>query len=151
MNQFCCEKEKEIIEALRCGTLGAELKKHAISCAICSDTLAVSEFLQSDSGAVPVLPDSDYIWWNGQLASKQMAVERATQSIAQVKKASYLGVSVTALWLILAPGHLRSIASALSKHEIWSGGGLREIALLMAVGVLFFTLLGSLYFARSEE
>ena len=151
MNQVYCENEKEIIEALRCGPLDAELEGHVRRCAICSDTVVVSEFLQSDGGAVPVLPDSDYIWWKGQLASKQMAVERATRSIAQVKKVSYLGVSAAALWLILAPGHLRSIASVLSKHEIWSSGGLRESALLMAVGALFFTFLGSLYFARSEE
>jgi hypothetical protein len=151
MNQFYCEKEKEIIEALRCGTLGAELERHASSCAICSDTVAVSEFLRSDGAAVPVLPDSAYIWWMGQLASRQMAVERATRSIALVEKISYVGISTAALWLILAPGHIRSIASALSTHEIWSGGGLRESALLMAVGALFFTLLGSLYFARSEK
>jgi hypothetical protein len=151
MNQVYCENEKEIIEALRCGTLAAELERHASSCAICSNTVAVSEFLQSAGGVAPVLPDSDYIWWKGQLASKQMAVERATQSIAQVRKASYLGVSAAALWLILAPGHVRSIASVLSKHEIWSSGGLRESALLMAVGALFFTFLGSLYFARSDE
>ena len=151
MNQVYCENEKEIIDALRCGTLGAELERHLNSCAICSDTVAVSEFLQSNGGVAPVLPDSDYIWWKGQLASKQMAVERATRSIAQVKKASYLGVSAAALWLILAPGYLRSIASVLSRREIWSGGGLRESTLLMAVGALFFTIVGSLYFARSEE
>jgi len=151
MNQVYCENEKEIIGAMRCGILRAELERHARSCAVCSDTLAVSEFLQSNGGEASVLPDSDYIWWKGQLASKQMAVERATRSIAQVKNASYLGVSAAALWLILAPGHLRSIASFLSKHGIWSGGGLRESTLLMAVGALFFTFLGSLYFARSEE
>ena len=151
MNQFYCEKEEEIIEALRCASLDTALEGHASNCPICADTVAVTKLLQSGSVATPVLPDPDYIWWMGQLASKQMAVERATRSIAQVKKASYLGVSAAALWLILAPGHLRSIASALSKHEIWFSGGLRESALLMAVGALFFTFLGSLYFARSEE
>jgi len=151
MNQCYCEKDKEIIEALRCGTLGTELERHASSCAICSDTVAVSEFLQSDRAAAPVLPDSDFIWWMGQLASKQMAVERATRAIAQVKKISYWAISAMTVWLILAPGHLRSIMIALSKHEIWSTGGLRESALLMGIGALFVALLGSLYFARSEE
>jgi len=151
MKQFYCEKEKEIIQAFRCDTLSTELERHASSCAICADTVAVSKFLQSDVVATPMLPDSDFIWWMGQLASKQMAVERATRSIALVRKTSYIAISTAALWLILAPGHLRSIASALSKYEMWSGGGLRESALLMAVGALFFTLLGSLYFARSEN
>jgi hypothetical protein len=150
MNQFYCEKEKEIIEALRNATLGAELQRHASSCDICSDTVAVSEFLQSDVAAPPVLPDPDFIWWMGQLASKQMAVDRATRSIALVKKISYLGMGVAALWLILAPGLLPSIVSAFSKREMWSSD-LRESALLMAVGAFLFALLGSLYFVRSEK
>jgi hypothetical protein len=151
MNQFYCEKEEEIIEALRCGSLDTALERHASDCAICSDTVALTKFLQSGSVAAPVLPDSDYIWWMGQLASKRMAVDRATRSIALVRKISYLGLSAAAVWLVLAPGHLRSIASAFSKHEIWSSGGLRESTLLMAIGTLFFTLLGSLFFARSEK
>jgi len=151
MNKFYCEKEKEIIESLRCGALGTELARHANSCAICSDAATVSKFLRSDGALAPVLPDSDYIWWMGQLASKQIAVERATRSIAQVKKISYMGISAAAFWLILAPGHLRSILSTFSEHEIWSSSGLRESALLMGIGVLFVALLGSLYFVRSEK
>ena len=151
MNQFYCEKEEEIIEALRCASLDTALEGHASNCPICADTVAVTKLLQSGSVATPVLPDPDYIWWMGQLASKQMAVERATRSITLVRKISYLGLSAAALWLILAPGHVQSIASAFSKHEIWSSGGLRESALLMAIGTLFVTLLGSLFFARSEK
>ena len=150
MKQLYCEKEKEIIQAFRCGTVSAERERHASSCAICSDIVAVSKFLRSDVAATTILPDSDFIWWMGQLASKQMAVERATRSIALVKKTSYIAISTAALWLILAPGHLRSIASALSKYEMWSGGS-RESVLLMAMGALFFTLLSSLYFVRSEK
>ena len=151
MNQFYCEKEEEIIEALRCGNLDTALERHASSCTICADTAAVTTFLQSNSVAAPVLPDPDYIWWMGQLASKQIAVERATRSIAVVRKISYLGLSAAAVWLVLAPGHLQSIASALSKYEISSSRGLKESAVLMAIGTLFSTLLGSLFFARSEK
>src|SRR5262249_30989544 len=133
MNRFYCVKEKEIIEALRYGTLDIELERHASSCGHCSDTVAVSKFLQADRMANPVLPDSDFIWWRGQLLGKQMAVERATRSIALVRKIAYLGVGATTLWLVFAPGHLRSIMSALSKHEIWATGGVRESALLIAV------------------
>jgi hypothetical protein len=151
MNRFYCKKENEIVEALRCGTLNTELERHASSCAICSDTVAVSEFLQADRTAAPVLPDSDFLWWKGQLAEKQMAVERATRSIVLVRKITYLGISAATLWLVFAPGHLRPVMSALSKHEIWWTGGLRESALLMGIGALIFTLLGSLYFTRSEK
>ena len=151
MDQFYCDKEREIIQALRCGSLSGDLQSHASSCTICSDTVAVSEFLQADVAEAPELPNPDYVWWMGQLASKQMAVERATRSIVQVRRISYLGITAAALWLILAPGDMRSILSAFSGHQIWSSGSLGGSALLTGMGALFFALLGSLYFAWSEK
>ena len=151
MNRFDCDKEAEIIEALRRGTLRAELLKHAASCAICADTLAVSQFMMADKSAIPALPDSDFLWWKAELASKQMAVERATQSIALARKCSYVGVAAAGLWLVFAGGRFASAIAALSKHEIWPAGALSQSALFMGVGALLFTLLGSLYLARPEN
>jgi|SRR5689334_12537846 hypothetical protein len=151
MNRFYCEKEAEILEALRHGALYPEHAKHAANCAICADTLAVSEFLQGDTGTAPALPDSDFLWWKAQLVRKQMAVERATRSIALVKKLSYFGAAAAGLWLAFAPGPLGSILSVLSRHEIWPAGALTQTALLLGVGALVFTLLGSLYLARPEK
>lgn len=151
MKRFFCEKEKEIIEALRCGALDAELEKHASGCAICSDTAAVSEFLQARGTKVPVLPDADFLWWKAQLAGRQIAVERATRSITVVRRISYLCVGAATLWLLLASAYLRSVLNALSKPDIWSTSVLGESALFIAVATLLFALVGSLYLARSEE
>jgi len=151
MNRFYCEKEMEIIEALRGGTLNAALAKHASSCAICADTLAVSEFLQTDRRAAHLLPDPDFLWWKTHLASKQLAVERATCSIGLVRKVSYLGVAVAGLWLVFAQGHLESLTTAISKHQNWLTGSLGETAVFMGLGALVFTLLSSLYLARPER
>ena len=151
MNRFYCEKEMEILDALRRGRLQPELAKHAASCDICADILAVSEFLRVDSRPAPVLPDSDLLWWKAQLARKQRAVERATRSIALVKKISYLGAATAGLWLIFAPGHLGSILSVFSRHEIFSAGTLGQSALFLGIAAIVFTLLGSLYLARPEE
>jgi hypothetical protein len=151
MEPFYCEKEKEIITAMRAGTLDAELGTHASKCPVCSETVAVSEFLQAGGTAEPVLPDSDFIWWKGQFAAKQMALERATRSIVLVRKIAYLSVSATVLWFVFAPGHLQPMMGALSKLEIGSTGYLRGSALLSAAGALIFMILGSLYMARLEE
>ena len=172
MKKFYCEREGEIIQALRGGAFGAELEKHVATCVICADTLAASEFLQADARAgqaeasasqvghrpAPVLPDSDFLWWKAQLASKEMAVERATRSIALVRKISYVGVAMAGLWLVFAPGHLASPLSTLRAHEIWpasafsqTAGALTHTALLLGVGALVFTLLGSLYLIRPEK
>ncbi len=97
------------------------------------------------------LPDSDFLWWKAQLASKQMAVERATRSIALVRKVSYFGAAAAGLWLAFAPGHLASILSILSRHEIFPPGVLTQSALSLGVAALVFTLLGSLYLARPEK
>lgn len=151
MNRFCCDREAEITGALRRGTLPAELVKHAASCAICADTLAVSRFLLAHKSADSVLPDADFLWWKAQLASKQMAVERATRSIALVRKVSYLGTAAAGLWLVFERGYLASAIAAVSKHEILPAGALSQSALFMGVGALVFTVLGSLYLARPEK
>ena len=150
MNRISCEKEAEIIESLRAGVWDPDFAKHAAACAICRDTLAVSQFLLADPRAAAVVPDPDFLWWKAQLASKQMALERATRSIALVRKASYWGVAAAGLWLVFVPGRLESAMAALSKHEIWPGA-LSQSALLLGVGALVFALLGSLYLARAEK
>ena len=151
MNRIHCEKEKEIIEALRCGALDAELENHVSGCAICFDTVAVSEFLQANKAVARALPDANFIWWKGQLAGKQLAVERATQSITLVRRISYLCIGAVTLWLLFAPGYLRSFVNDLSKRDIWSTSVVGETALVMGVAALFFAVVGSLYLARSEE
>jgi len=151
MNRFCCDKEAEITKALRRGTVPAELVKHAASCAICADTLVVSRFLLAHKSADAVLPDADSLWWKAQLARKQMAVERATQSIALVRKVGSWGIAAAGLWLVFERGYLASAIVALSKHEILPAGALSQSALFMGVGALVFTLLGSLYLARPEK
>lgn len=157
MKRSYCQRENEILEASRRGGLGAELEEHASSCRICADAVAVSKFLQAEflqADTVepgPMLPDADFMWWKGQLAAKQAAVERATRSIALVKNISYLAPGVAAIWLVFTPGHLQSIMSALSRYDVWGNDGLREGAVLMAIGALIFTVVGSLYLARAEK
>ena len=151
MNRHYCEKESEIIAAMRCGTLGPELEKHASACDICSGVAAVTKFLQPRAAVRPVLPDSDFLWWKAQLASRQMTVERATRSIVLLRRAAYGGVGAAALWLVFAPGHLGSILRALSRPEILPAGVLSQSAVFLSVGALVLTLVGSLYLARMEK
>jgi hypothetical protein len=157
MRKSYCEREREVVAGLRRGRMGPELERHVNGCAICSDTAAVSRFVQAEiveADAVetaPVLPDANYMWWKGQLAAKRATVERATRSIELVRKISYLAISAAALWLVFAPGHVQSFVSAISKYEVWGNDGLRQSALLIALGAMIFTVLSSLYLARAEK
>ena|SRR5919109_752905 len=151
MNRSSCEKETEILEAVRHGGLGPDLATHAETCAICADTMAVSELFQADRPAAPTLLDSDFLWWKSQLVRKQMTVERATRSIELVKKVSYVGAATEGVWAVFAPGHLSSILNILSRPEIWPNGALGQSAMFLGIAALVFTLLGSLYLVRPEK
>lgn len=180
MNRVYCEKEMEILGALRRDAWDPEPANHVASCAICADTLAVSKFLLADRTTAVVrqchsdrseeprmdlttstidedtlfwagLPDSDFLWWKAQLARKRIAMDRATRSISLVTKVSYLGAAAAGLWLVFSPGPLGSILSVLSRHEIWPAGAFTQTALFLGVGALASTLLGSLYLARPEK
>jgi hypothetical protein len=151
MNRSCCDREAEIIVAMRRGALCPELEKHASACPICSDIAVVTKFLQTQAAVEPVPLDPNFLWWKAQLANKQLALERATRSIALVERIAYWGIGAAALWLMLAPGRLGSILGALSNPEIWPTGALGQSSLLMGVAALIFTLLGSWYLVRSEN
>jgi hypothetical protein len=151
MNRLFCEREKEIVEVMRSEAVDIELERHAKSCPVCADTVAILEFLQAGATAEPVLPDSDFIWWKGQLAAKQMTVERATRSIVLVTRIAVFGISAATIWLVFAPDHLEMIVSTLLKYEMGLTGYLREGTLLTAAGALVSILLGSLYMVRFEK
>jgi len=46
MNKFDCDKEQQISKALRFGELRDELSSHAAGCAICTEVLEITGFLQ---------------------------------------------------------------------------------------------------------
>jgi hypothetical protein len=151
MNRHYCEKEAQLIAAMRSGALRPELEKHASACDICSSIAAVSKFLQAQAAVRPVLPDADFLWWRAQLANKRLAMEQATRSIVLVRRIAYCGISAAALWLAFTPGHLGAILATLSGHEIRPSSTLGQTALVMGVGALVFTLLSSWYLARLEK
>lgn len=150
MNRLYCEKEAEIIAAMRSRGLSPELEKHAGACDICCGSAAVSKFLRPQEAVRPFLPDSDFLWWKALLASRQLAVERATRPIVLVRTVACCGFVAAALWLLLSSEHASVVLAAMSKRETWSSA-LGQSALLMALGALVFTLLGSFYFARLEK
>lgn len=151
MNRLYCEKEGEIVAAMRCGTLAQELEKHVNACDICSGIVAVSKFLRPQAAVAPVLPDSDFLWWKAQLAKKQLTVERATRSIVLVRRIAYCVIGAAVLWFVLTPEHLGLILAAFSKDGNWLSSSLGQSVLFMGVGALVFTLLSSLYLARLEK
>lgn len=93
MNPSCCEKEQEILDAVRSGRWpdGGDdaLRSHAADCPVCADVALAAQFLQREgesAKAEAALPHSGLIWWKAELLAKRAAAERATQPITIVQR-----------------------------------------------------------------
>ena len=93
MNPSHCEKEQEVLEAVRSGGRPGRwedaLRVHVAHCQVCADVALVAKFLQQETelaGAEAKLPEAGLVWWKAQLLARRMAAERATQPIALAEK-----------------------------------------------------------------
>jgi len=88
-----CEREQEVIEALRSGRWtgpwGEKIRAHAAGCAACSEVALVAEVLRrEDEGQQneACLPSAGLVWWKAQLAARRAAEEHAALPIAWVER-----------------------------------------------------------------
>lgn len=102
MSPSDCEKEREILEAVRAGRwpdrVEDPLRAHAACCPVCADALLIAKFLQQEVGLAAAearLPAPGLVWWKAQLLARRAAAERATQPIAIAEK-------VACVWGILS-------------------------------------------------
>jgi hypothetical protein len=102
MNDFACEREKNVSDALRSGDLNPELLSHVSECATCADLVLVSQFLQDEARAdsPPALSDASIIWRKAQLRARHEALARATWPIRMVRGIAAMAAFVATLWLV---------------------------------------------------
>ena len=102
MNGTACGRERELLDGIAAGDLSEELRRHAVSCAECSETLLVASFLRRETAAVAPapLPDPAYLWWRAGLERRSAAVERATRAITIVQRASIVATALLAVPLV---------------------------------------------------
>jgi hypothetical protein len=92
MNFTECNHESEILRAVNSG-LWAEpanemLRKHAESCAVCSDLASVALALQDDYASASQnvrIPSAGLIWWRTELRARREAVRKAERPITWVQ------------------------------------------------------------------
>jgi hypothetical protein len=100
MKQPGCPSDKEVMMAMRSQRWAEGLRQHVSGCAICSETVRVSQLLHGlRESAVPQLPSYRVIWLKAQYARRQ---ERLTKlDIAFLCGISVLGFAALAgffLW-----------------------------------------------------
>ncbi len=157
MSDFSCDREQEVVAASRAGTLGPELLRHAATCLVCAEVVAVTKFLQNESrleSKLP-LPDADFVWRKAQLRARREAVERATRPIRLFARLAYVAGGVVLLWLIVYVAGLPAWLSELANHSVpvtrVASGYLSGTTLLGGAGTLLCAFLGSSYLLLGDR
>jgi hypothetical protein len=88
-----CDREQAVLDALTSGRWatpwGEEIRRHAASCAVCSEVVLVTETLRREEQSAEAevrLPSAGLVWWKAQLAARRAAEQRAAQPIALVER-----------------------------------------------------------------
>jgi hypothetical protein len=104
MNPPDCEREQQILQAIRNGDASPDLVAHAQSCPVCSEVRRVAEFLQNEtqlaSNELNALPDPGLIWRKAQARAREKALAKATLPIRMMRTCALVLLIFAAPWLI---------------------------------------------------
>jgi hypothetical protein len=157
MNDFSCDREQEIVSALRSGTLGPDLLRHTDTCPVCADVVAVTQFSQEEARIALELPlpDASFIWRKAQLRSRHEAMARATRPIRVLTNLAYVAAVVAGLWLVINVAGLPTWLSELNNYRVpimhLASGYLSATVLMGGIGTLLCAYLGSSYLLLSDR
>ena len=157
MNDFSCDREREVVGALRSGALGPELLRHVATCAVCAEVVAVTTFLQEESRLAndSPLPDASFIWRKAQIRARREALANATRPIRVFTNLAYVAATVVVLWLMVNVAGLPAWLSDLANHSApvthLASGYLSGTILLGGAGTLLCAFLGSSYLLLSDQ
>jgi hypothetical protein len=154
-----CEKEEQVVAALRSGPPDAAVLDHARECAVCSEVLLVSESLRQDAALadheLTTLPDAGLIWQAAQARAREKALAKATLPIRIMRTcATALGI-LAAPWIALEFLHPSVWISTSNIARVAAGDGtwlgvFTGTTLLGMTATLACIALGSWYMLREK-
>ncbi len=113
MKRIECEREAEILDAVRCGRwprlAEPELVRHAHECPICSEVALIAPLIceHRDAELAEVaVPSAGFVWWKAELLARRADAERATKPIAIVEKIGAAIGLVALVSIILSHWHV---------------------------------------------
>ncbi len=142
MNRMRCERESDVVEALRRDSFSDELRGHVRSCSICVETQAVAQMLQTASRLQVVQEPSaaGLVWRRAQARKNEIAVKRATRPLIVMRAMSIVYVVFSAAWLLhyfWRPGSMGSISSWNVLQSETACFGVAIAVLAMAIGAWY--------------
>lgn len=96
-----CQREDEILRALRTGSWPEGLQAHLAECAACADSaLVAGTLLEAEAAAPPEVPQGGLLYWKMQLRARRESADRATLPILYAEwAAAGLGLAGT-VWAL---------------------------------------------------
>ncbi|HEY3442517.1 MAG TPA: hypothetical protein VGK29_17290 [Paludibaculum sp.] len=99
-----CDREHELLNALRSGNWTPELRAHFAICESCADTAITAEFLHQAATTVdPHVPPAGLVWWKAQLRARRESARAAARPIVIAERATaivaLLGAIGAMAWL----------------------------------------------------
>ncbi len=97
MKPVNCSQEAAVAKAIRAGSMETSLTTHAAQCAVCSQIVQVSSWMQEaarNSEGHPILPDASLVWWRARLSEKKTNAEKAQDVFEWVEIASAVAISL---------------------------------------------------------
>ncbi|HLW78691.1 MAG TPA: hypothetical protein VKU44_03740 [Terriglobia bacterium] len=160
-----CEREPEVIEAVRSGrwpdAAGDSLRRHVQDCTVCADAALVAGYLAQESASAvtqPALPHPGLVWWRAQIMARRDAAERAAQPIALAQRAALavsLAVALVAAllgWPRLHGALARGLAASRAADLIASlTRGAPSTVLVMGLAACLMLAAFVLYIVWAEE
>ncbi len=146
-----CEREQEVVDALRSGRWGTawgeELRRHAETCTACAEVVFVTREFRREEELTqrqnpPRMASAGLIWWKAQRAARRAAEERAAEPIQFVQRAAFalLALAMLGLGALQWPSIAGWIRSASELGNLPSLGVTPAI-LLAATAAVFLSLM----------
>jgi hypothetical protein len=103
MNRIWCERELDVVEALRKGHFSDELRGHVGSCTICAETQPVAEVLLKTASRLQAEHEplaAGLIWRRAQAQKKEIALKRAARPLIFMRVMSVAYAVLSVAWLL---------------------------------------------------
>jgi hypothetical protein len=123
-----CERESQILQAIRCGDASSDLIAHAQTCPVCSEVWLVAQFLQEETNLaaheVNALPDPGLLWRKAQARAREQALVKATWPIRMMRTCAIVLAIFAMPWLLSplsrVPGWLHELGfGRFSVNQLW--------------------------------
>lgn len=153
MKEHYCNKEQQVVAAVRANSGDVEILTHARNCPVCSEILLVTESLRDDTELttheLSGLPDAAVIWRKAQSVAREKALARATLPIRIARICTLVVAVFAAPWVLVESGPLWTGPLG-SVNWRWPSALNETTLLLMITGTVLCIGLSSWYILREE-